>query len=160
MWRLSGSGAFLSWQLSFLAQGLAARGAHEEALAEARAALEHCERTGEAYGASDALRVIGLVLAAADNPNGNWDAAVAAYRHALERAHQQGAHWLALRAAFTFARSASTGGVAASIGALARDALAQELRWFDETQEGLETPLVTASRGLLASSSPAPAAAP
>ncbi len=145
LWRLSGTSALLSWQLAFLAQGKLALGDHAGARAAADAAVEHCERTGEAYGASEAQRVLGLVLSAPGNPARDPGRAAQAFGRALEIAERQEARWLTLRAAFSFAGAASP-----ELAGPARDRLAEELGWFREQRQGLETPLVADCRELLA----------
>jgi hypothetical protein len=145
MWRLSGSQALLSWQLAFLAQGKLALGDPAGALAAASAAIEHCERTGESYGASESHRVLGLALSAPGFAARDPERAAQAFDRALEIARLQEARWLALRAGFSFAQQAP-----AEVAPRARARLAEELRWFQEQRQGLDTPLYADCLALLA----------
>ena len=132
------------------AQGLLLTGDHAGAAREAQAALAHCRQTGEAYGASEAYRVIGLIASESEEPPGGWDRAVGAFDEAIGVAHAQRSRWLALRAAFTFARAASSNNLRPSADRdRARGLLAYELRWFEDEKEGLQTPLVRVARRLL-----------
>jgi hypothetical protein len=143
-WRLSGSQALLSWLLAFLAQGQLAMGDPTGAVASAEAALEHCQRTGEAYGASEAQRALGLALRAR-NQAGDRERASAAFGQAVEIATQQEARWLALRAAYSAAHGSP------SVDSQAHAGLLREVRWFQEQGTGLTTPLLVDSLALLAS---------
>jgi TOMM system kinase/cyclase fusion protein len=149
-WQFAGSKAFMSWPLAFRAHGLVLRGDFTGAAREARGALAHCRETGEAYGVSEAYRIIGLVASEAGDSEGGWDRAVGAFDEAIGVARAQGGRWLALRAAFTFARSASSSARPASDRARALDILKHELKWFEETGEGLATPLWQAASRLVA----------
>jgi TOMM system kinase/cyclase fusion protein len=136
-WQLSGTQAILSWMLSFLAQGKLAIGDPDGALASAEAAISHCTRTGEAYGASEAHRALSAVLSAPGNPQRDPERALGAAEQALEIARLQEARLLSLRAAFSMAQHAPPQGAAH-----ARAQLSQELKWFREQRQGMGTPLV------------------
>jgi hypothetical protein len=140
VWQFMGVRAALSWHLAFLARGQAIRRDYAGALVSARAALDHCERTGEGYGASEVHRVLGGLLGDPDNPMGDpREAAVHCYR-ALEIAKQQEAHWLELQAA----RALVT-----TLGNDAREHLARAVAWFVREEEGLDLTLVQEARALL-----------
>ncbi|HEX9621166.1 MAG TPA: TOMM system kinase/cyclase fusion protein, partial [Polyangiaceae bacterium] len=143
MWRLSGLRAALSWHHAFLAQGQVASGDYAGALLSAEEALEHCKRTGEGYGLSEAHRILGLVLGDEKSPNHDRARAVAAYAEALKSARRQEARWLELRAAYTQANQLRD-------DVDAGENLTRVLDWFEQQGEGADTPLVKASRALLA----------
>jgi hypothetical protein len=131
--------------LSFLAQGKLAVADHAGARAAAMAAIAHCERTGEAYGAAEAHRSLSVVLGDPGNPERDPVGARAAGEQALEIARLQEARWLSLRAAFSLARQAPSESAAA-----ARAQLAHELAWFREQHQALETPQIADCLELLA----------
>src|SRR5262249_53915799 len=130
IWKLSGAEAFLSWLHAFLAQGQYLQRDYAGALESANAALEHCQRSGESYGASETERVIGLILADPENPNADPERAASAYQRALEIARQQEARWLELRAAYSLAQKLGSRSSVAT-----REILGKALRWFQERGE-------------------------
>ena len=141
--------AFKSWPLAFRAHGLLVKGDVTGAAGEAQAALDHCRQTGEAYGTSEAYRMLGLAAIAEGGSTG-WERGVGAFEEAIGTARLQGARWLTLRAAFSYAHSAQAASAPAAERERSRARLTDELRWFEESREGLETPLVRRARLLLA----------
>jgi class 3 adenylate cyclase/tetratricopeptide (TPR) repeat protein len=134
MWKFAGIRSALSWQYAFLAQGCAARGDYVDALAHARAATAHCEQNAEAYGASEAHRVLGSILADPRNPGRDAGAAQSAFQAALDIARCQQARWLELRAAHTWAVSLPEDGW--------REPLHGVVSWFADRQEAADTALL------------------
>jgi hypothetical protein len=142
IWRQLGLQASISWHLSILAQGKCAGGDFAGALVCAREAVDHCERTGEGYGESEAFRTLALVLGDPRNPDRDPEAAFSAFQHAIDDARRREARWLLLRATYSFhlqVRSADS-----------RAELCTALSWFTEQREALDQPLVTDALSLIA----------
>jgi TOMM system kinase/cyclase fusion protein len=143
MWRMAGIQAALGWHYAYLAQGLLVRGDFEGAAAAADSAVAHSHERGEGYGASEAYRVKALVLSAAEGASFDEHHSVLAFERAIQYAREQDAHWLELRAAYSFVRCARKDG-----HRQARAALQEAISWFEQTGSSLDTDLVRACRDL------------
>ncbi|HWO12888.1 MAG TPA: hypothetical protein VNN80_25490, partial [Polyangiaceae bacterium] len=92
----------------------------------------------EAYGLSESHRTLAIVLNDPASPAHDRGRAAREFRAALDVAGRQGAHWLQLRAAYSFAEHCEP--------AEAREVMQQALSWFDERAEADDTELVQACR--------------
>jgi TOMM system kinase/cyclase fusion protein len=134
LWRMAGVRSLSSWQYAFLARGHLQRGEYGEALDHARAAMEHCETTGEGYGTSEAYRMLGVILGDRANPSREPERAARSFSTALDVAREQHAHWLELRAAYDFAKTLGLDG-------LPREALGRALAALEADPAIRETDL-------------------
>ena len=142
MAKLRGMGSLLTmpFMMTGLADALGRSGRTDEGLAVVDEVLKMVDAGGERFGLPDFHRVKGNLLV--DRSAADRDAAVAAYRRAIEIAREQEARLLELRAATSLARLWGENGKRDA----ARELLAPVYQWFTE---GFDKPDLRDAKALL-----------